>query len=83
MVHGKVQEDFDEANVGQVARLQRSKCAPMVMEPSLTMAKLSGKLDELKDVIDVTCGATLTGSGITLQSGTARAPVLAVVAIEC
>ena len=27
----------------------------MVMEPSLTMAKLSGKLDELKDVIDVTC----------------------------
>jgi hypothetical protein len=30
----------------------------MVMEPSFTMARLSGKLDELKDVIDVTCDST-------------------------
>ena len=46
----------------QTAHLQQQRrFAPMVMEPSLTMAKLSGKLDELKEVIDVTCGSELTG----------------------
>ena len=41
----------------------------MVMEPSLTMAKLSGKLDELKDVMDVTCNR---GMGLSLRSGIRR-----------
>ena len=30
-------------------------CAPIVMEPSLAIARLSGKLDELKDVMKLTC----------------------------
>ncbi len=29
----------------------------MVMDPSLAMARLSGKLDELKDVMKLTCAS--------------------------
>lgn len=35
--------------------------APMVIEPSLAMARLSGKLDELKEVMKFTCNAWIQG----------------------
>ena len=41
--------------------------APIVMESSFTMARLSGKLEELKDAMHVTCARRARGQGIQFR----------------